>query len=204
MVTTMAQLTLPVRGRIVSLDVPRELRKTIGQDVLIQAAFMRRTGRSITSPRGFATALARKAISVSADQRETERRLATLHEHIETADDMSTDAEDVELGDLCRRLFLGEIEDGSLISGERWERLARSAWYVSGHKPAVDCETCAPLFSRDLAVDRLLSDTQTPEVILRILYHETSLSLRGTMPPYWPMQPGRLSRRPKNRNIVDL
>jgi len=200
----MAQLTLPVRGRIVSLDVPRELRKTIAQDVLIQTAFMRRTGRSIASPRGFTMSLARKAISASADQRERERRLATLHEHIEIADDMSTDAEEIELGDLCRRLFLGEVEDGTFISGERWERLAKSAWYVSGHKPTFGCETCAPLFSQDSKIDSLIADTQTPEVVLRILYQEMTLALRGAMPPYWPRQAGGLIHRPRGRSIPDL
>jgi len=190
----MAQLTLPIRGRVVEIDVPAPLRTAIARDTVIQTGFARRTGHKITSPRGFARAIAQRWIVASEDPPELERRHATLRAHIETADDMATDSEAIPLDDLCERLFLGQKADGSPFTGETWQRLERSPWAVAGHRPRLDCETCAGLFSHDPESFLHLTDTQP--VLLRILHAD--LLEAGALPPYSP--------RPVRRNpsVPDL
>jgi hypothetical protein len=197
-VERMALLTLPIRGHVVELDVPKELRTTIARDIVIQAGFARRTGHKITSPRGLARSIARQWIAANADPNAFARRLDTLRANIETADDMATDSEEVPLPDLCRRLFLGEAEDGSEITGERWDRLTRASWAVAGHRPRLDCETCAPLFSGQAG--QFLALTGTPEIVCRILHAE--LEAAGALPPYSPRPIGQPLRR--GRSIPDI
>jgi hypothetical protein len=195
---SMAQLTLPIRGHVVELDVPAELRTTIARDIVIQGGFARRTGHKIASPLGLAQSIARKWIGASADPAAFARRLDTLRANIASADDMATDSEQWPLPDLCRRLFLGEAEDGSEITGERWDRLARASWAVAGHRPLLDCETCAPLFSGQAG--QFLALTGTPEIVCRIL--NTELEAAGALPPYSPKPIGQPLRR--GRSIPDL
>jgi hypothetical protein len=196
----MALLTLPIRGHVVALDVPAELRPTIARDIVIQAGFARRTGHRIASPRGLARSIARQWVAASADPDAFARRLATLRAHIETAEDMAADSEEIPLPDLCRRLFLGETEDGAEITGERWERLARASWAVAGHRPRLDCETCAPLFSGQEG--RFLALTGTPEIVCRILHSE--LEAAGALPPYSPRPIPQPIRRRRSANVPDI
>jgi hypothetical protein len=199
-VERMALLTLPIRGHVVELDVPAELRTTIARDIVIQAGFARRTGHKIASPRGLARSIARKWIAANADPAAFAGRLDTLRANIETADDMATDSEEVPLPDLCRRLFLGETEDGSEITGERWDRLTRASWAVAGHRPRLDCETCAPLFSGQAG--QFLALTGTPEIVCRILH--TELEAAGALPPYSPKPIGQPLRRRRSAIIPDI
>lgn len=184
----MAQLTLPVSGHIVSVEVPEALRTTIARDIVIQAAFMRRTGRPIISPRGLARSLVQKAVLASADPHQKQLRLAKLQEQTETAEDMCTDSQDVEPRDLCGRLLLGRLEDGSRITGARWERLAAAAWHLAGHShgegggPDESCAICAPVFRFDL--DGFLSATGASEVLFRMIHLE--LLRARAVPPYAP------------------
>src|ERR1035437_7157753 len=86
----MALLTLPIRGHVVELDVPAELRTTIARDIVIEAGFARRTGHKITSPRGLAQSIARMWIAANADPDAFARRLDALRANIETTTGMSS------------------------------------------------------------------------------------------------------------------
>jgi hypothetical protein len=202
----MAQLTLPVSGHIVSIEVPDALRTTVAQDIVIQVAFMRRTGRTIISPRGLARSLVQKAVLASTDPHQRQLRLAKLQEQTETAEDMCTDSQDVDPRDLCGRLFLGRLEDGSRITGARWERVAVAAWCLAGHNhgevggPDESCSICAPVFRFDL--DGFLSATGASEVLFRAIHAD--LLLARAVPPYFPRPATQRVRRVLNRNIPDI
>jgi hypothetical protein len=202
----MAQLTLPVSGHIVSIELPEALRTTAARDIVIQTAFMRRTGRQIVSPRGIARSLVQKAVLASADPNQKQLRLAKLREQTETAEDMCTDSQDIDPRDLCGRLFLGQLEDGSRIIGARWERLATAAWYLAGHShgevggPDESCSICAPVFRFDL--DGFLSATGASEVLFRAIHAD--LLLARAVPPYFPRPAVQRVRRVLNRNIPDI
>jgi hypothetical protein len=186
-----AALQLPIRGRVVSLDVPREMRALIARDILLQAAFVRRTGRTLISPRGFARSIAERAIGSNADAHQGRLWRERLAENIETADDLSTDSREVGLGELLRRLFEGREPDGSSVKGSRWEALWKTPWHVADHQPHAGCPACDALAAGD--ADTFLVETGVPEVVLRILHAE--MVLARVLPPYRLRSDGPLTRR---------
>jgi hypothetical protein len=186
----MISLVLPVRGRIVSVEVPDEassdLKTTIVRTIIVEAAFMARVKKRIQRPQLWARAVAGHMIEDSHDPVTWQRRLVDLDRWIDTAKDFDDDYSRLTPEEFCARVLFRRLEDGRRLSDDADRKaLRRSAMLMMGHQfcRLDECAICRGLAGYEDPYP-LLEANSADGILLRI-FHDQMVQAE-VLPPFIP------------------